>query len=127
MIRVNHWEDQKLNNSVTFVSNKLHPEQEPKTLSSCKEIVANSTTGIGDNVLAILSEVLNHRTHLANHCVSTNLMSEKANDGVVNKRGQALQVKNLFVSDGSQFTSSGAENPILNNCDTGVCQTGYFH
>lgn len=121
-----HWEDQKLNNSVKFVSNKLHPEQEPKTLSACKEIVVNSTTGIGDNVLATLSEVLNHRAYLANHCMSTNLMSTKAHDGVVSKWGHTLIVKNLFVSDGSQFTSSGAENPILNNCDTGVCQTECF-
>ena len=40
-------------------------------------------------------------------------MSEKARDGVVNAHGQTHDVKNLFVSDGSQFTTGGAENPTL--------------
>ncbi len=43
----------------------------------------------------------------------TNRMSEKAKDGVVNKFGQTHDIKNLFVSDGSQFTSSAACNPTL--------------
>ena len=49
----------------------------------------------------------------ASHNMGTNRMSAKASDGVVNKWGQAHDVKNLFVSDGSQFTSSGACNPTL--------------
>jgi choline dehydrogenase-like flavoprotein len=40
------------------------------------------------------------------HNLGTNRMSEKPRDGVVNKFGQAHDVKNLFISDGSQFTSS---------------------
>ena len=40
-------------------------------------------------------------------------MSAKASDGVVNKHGQTHDIKNLFISDGSQFTSGGAENPTL--------------
>ncbi len=32
-------------------------------------------------------------------------MSEKAQDGVVNKWGQTHDISNLFVSDGSQFTT----------------------
>ena len=32
---------------------------------------------------------------------------------VVNKWGQTHDIKNLFVSDGSQFTTGGAENPTL--------------
>ena len=47
------------------------------------------------------------------HNMGTNRMSEKARDGVVNKFGQTHDVKNLFVSDGSQFTSSAACNPTL--------------
>jgi choline dehydrogenase-like flavoprotein len=47
------------------------------------------------------------------HNLGTNRMSEKPRDGVVNKWGQAHDVKNLFVSDGSQFTTGGAENPTL--------------
>src|SRR6266849_2693141 len=47
------------------------------------------------------------------HNLGTNRMSEKPKDGVVNKFGQTHDVKNLFISDGSQFTSGGAENPTL--------------
>ena len=47
------------------------------------------------------------------HNMGTNRMSEKARDGVVNKFGQTHDVKNLFVSDGSQFTSGAACNPTL--------------
>jgi choline dehydrogenase-like flavoprotein len=47
------------------------------------------------------------------HNLGTNRMSAKARDGVVNKHGQTHDIKNLFVSDGSQFTTGGAENPTL--------------
>lgn len=49
----------------------------------------------------------------ASHNVGTNRMSARPADGVVNKWGQTHDIDNLFVSDGSQFTSSGAENPTL--------------
>ena len=47
------------------------------------------------------------------HNMGTNRMSEKPRDGVVNRWGQAHDVPNLFVSDGSQFTSGAACNPTL--------------
>lgn len=47
------------------------------------------------------------------HNLGTNRMSEKPKDGVVNKFGQTHDIKNLFVSDGSQFTSGAACNPTL--------------
>jgi choline dehydrogenase-like flavoprotein len=47
------------------------------------------------------------------HNLGTNRMSEKPRDGVVNKHGQSHDIKNLFVSDGSQFTTGAAENPTL--------------
>ena len=47
------------------------------------------------------------------HNLGTNRMSEKPEDGVVNKWGQTHEVKNLFISDGSQFTSGASENPTL--------------
>jgi choline dehydrogenase-like flavoprotein len=40
-------------------------------------------------------------------------MSANARDGVVNKYGQTHDIKNLFISDGSQFTSGAACNPTL--------------
>lgn len=47
------------------------------------------------------------------HNLGTNRMSENARDGVVNKWGQTHDIANLFVSDGSQFTTGAAENPTL--------------
>jgi len=47
------------------------------------------------------------------HNLGTNRMSEKPADGVVNKWGQSHDIANLFVSDGSQFTTGAAENPTL--------------
>jgi len=47
------------------------------------------------------------------HNLGTNRMSEKPTDGVVNKFGQTHDIPNLFISDGSQFTSGAAENPTL--------------
>lgn len=47
------------------------------------------------------------------HNLGTNRMSEKPEDGVVNKWGQTHEIKNLFISDGSQFTTGASENPTL--------------
>ena len=47
------------------------------------------------------------------HNLGTNRMSEKAQDGVVNRWGQTHDIANLFVSDGSQFTTGASENPTL--------------
>ena len=47
------------------------------------------------------------------HNLGTNRMSANARDGVVNKWGQTHDIKNLFISDGSQFTTGAAENPTL--------------
>ena len=47
------------------------------------------------------------------HNLGTNRMSAKAQDGVVNKWGQTHDIENLFVSDGSQFTTGASENPTL--------------
>jgi choline dehydrogenase-like flavoprotein len=40
-------------------------------------------------------------------------MSENARDGVVNKWGRTHDIPNLYVSDGSVFTTGAAENPTL--------------
>lgn len=47
------------------------------------------------------------------HNLGTNRMSAKPEDGVVNGFGQSHDIPNLFVSDGSVFTTSAAENPTL--------------
>ena len=47
------------------------------------------------------------------HNLGTNRMSENPRDGVVNRWGQSHDIPNLFVSDGSEFTTGAAENPTL--------------
>jgi len=60
------------------------------------------------------------------HNLGTNRMSEKAKDGVVNKHGQSHDIRNLFVSDGSQFTTGGAENPTLTIVSLAIRQADYI-
>jgi choline dehydrogenase-like flavoprotein len=60
------------------------------------------------------------------HNLGTNRMSENARDGVVNKHGQTHDIKNLFVSDGSQFTTGGAENPTLTIVTLAIRQADYI-
>lgn len=62
----------------------------------------------------------------ASHNMGTNRMSERARDGVVNRWGQSHDIKNLFVSDGSQFTSSGTENPTLTIVALAIRQADYI-
>jgi choline dehydrogenase-like flavoprotein len=40
-------------------------------------------------------------------------MGKSAKTSVVNAYGQSHDISNLFVSDGSQFTTGAAENPTL--------------
>ena len=47
------------------------------------------------------------------HNLGTCRMSARARDGVCDKWGRTHDVPNLFISDGSQFTAGGAENPTL--------------
>ncbi len=47
------------------------------------------------------------------HNLGTNRMSERPEDGVVDRNGRTHDVPNLYVSDGSQFTTGAAENPTL--------------
>ncbi|NMG74190.1 GMC family oxidoreductase [Aromatoleum diolicum] len=62
----------------------------------------------------------------AAHNLGTNRMSAKASDGVVNKWGQAHDVKNLFISDGSQFASSAVANPTLTIVALAIRQAEYI-
>ena len=47
------------------------------------------------------------------HNLGTCRMSEKARDGVCDKNGKSHDIANLFISDGSQFTTGASENPTL--------------
>ncbi len=60
------------------------------------------------------------------HNLGTNRMSENPRDGVVNKWGQTHDIKNLFISDGSQFTTGAAENPTLTIVTLAIRQADYI-
>lgn len=42
------------------------------------------------------------------------------------KHGQTHDIENLFVSDGSQFTTGGAENPTLTIVTLAIRQADYI-
>ena len=71
--------------------------------------------GRGEAVYNAVGAVKTFRTppYPSTHNLGTNRMSADAKDGVVNQHGQTHDIKNLFVSDGSQFTTGAAENPTL--------------
>ena len=60
------------------------------------------------------------------HNLGTCRMSENPRDGVCNKFGQTHDVRNLFISDGSQFTTGGAENPTLTIVSLAIRQAEYI-
>ena len=60
------------------------------------------------------------------HNLGTCRMSDNPRDGVCNRFGQAHDVKNLFISDGSQFTTGGAENPTLTIVTLAIRQAEYI-
>ncbi len=60
------------------------------------------------------------------HNLGTCRQSADARDGVCNKFGQTHEVKNLFISDGSQFTTSAAENPTLTIVALAIRQAEYI-
>ena len=60
------------------------------------------------------------------HNLGTCRQSARREEGVCNKWGQAHDVKNLFISDGSQFTTSTAENPTLTIVALAIRQADYI-
>ena len=60
------------------------------------------------------------------HNLGTNRMAASARDGVVNQWGQTHDIDNLFVSDGSQFTTGAAENPTLTIVALAIRQAEYL-
>jgi choline dehydrogenase-like flavoprotein len=62
----------------------------------------------------------------ATHNLGANRMSEKPSDGVVNAYGQSHDISNLFISDGSQFPTSSAENPTLTIVALAIRQAEYI-
>ena len=60
------------------------------------------------------------------HNLGTCRMSGKPDDGVCNAYGQTHEIGNLFISDGSQFTTGAAENPTLTIVTLAIRQADYI-
>jgi choline dehydrogenase-like flavoprotein len=69
----------------------------------------------GENVYKAAGAIRTFRTppYPSTHNLGTCRMGAKAADSVCNSFGQTHDISNLFISDGSQFTTGGAENPTL--------------
>ena len=60
------------------------------------------------------------------HNLGTCRMSENPDAGVVDRWGRSHEIPNLFVSDGSQFTSALAGNPTLTIVALAIRQAGHI-
>jgi choline dehydrogenase-like flavoprotein len=82
----------------------------------------------GQAVYAAAGALKSFRTppYPSTHNLGTCRMSTKASDGVCNKFGQTHDIKNLFISDGSQFTTGGAENPTLTIVTLAIRQADFI-
>ena len=82
----------------------------------------------GERVYQAAGAVRTFRTppYPSTHNLGTCRMSARAQDGVCNKWGQTHDIKNLFISDGSQFTTGGAENPTLTIVTLAIRQADYI-
>ncbi|WP_088286302.1 GMC family oxidoreductase [Ideonella sp. A 288] len=69
----------------------------------------------GEKVYKAAGAIKTFRTppYPSTHNLGTCRMGASAADSVCNGFGQTHDVPNLFISDGSQFTTGGAENPTL--------------
>ncbi len=82
----------------------------------------------GERIYQAAGAIKTFRTppYPSTHNLGTNRMSAKPSEGVVNKWGQTHDISNLFISDGSQFTSGGAENPTLTIVTLAIRQADYI-
>jgi choline dehydrogenase-like flavoprotein len=69
----------------------------------------------GEKVYKAAGAIRTYRTppYPSTHNLGTARMGKDAKDSVCNSFGQTHDISNLFISDGSQFTTGGAENPTL--------------
>ena len=82
----------------------------------------------GQRVYAAAGAVKSFRTppYPSTHNLGTCRMGASAKNSVCNGHGQSHDVGNLFISDGSQFTTGGAENPTLTIVTLAIRQAEYI-
>ena len=82
----------------------------------------------GEKVYQAVGAYDTHRTppYPSTHNLGTARMSERPEDGVVDKWGRTHDVPNLFISDGSAFTTGAAANPTLTIVALAIRQAEYI-
>ena len=82
----------------------------------------------GQRVYAAAGAVKSFRTppYPSTHNLGTCRMGADAKTSVCNAHGQTHDIPNLFISDGSQFTTGGAENPTLTIVTLAIRQAEYI-
>ncbi|MDM0113651.1 GMC family oxidoreductase [Variovorax sp. J22R133] len=82
----------------------------------------------GQRVYKAAGAVKSFRTppYPSTHNLGTCRMGANAKDSVCNAHGQTHDIPNLFISDGSQFTTGGAENPTLTIVTLAIRQAEYI-
>ena len=88
----------------------------------------NHAFGQGEKIYKAAGAIKTFRTppYPSTHNLGTCRMSANARDGVCNGFGQTHDIGNLFISDGSQFTTGGAENPTLTIVTLAIRQADYI-
>ncbi|MEO8938380.1 MAG: GMC family oxidoreductase [Burkholderiaceae bacterium] len=82
----------------------------------------------GQRIYAAAGATKSFRTppYPSTHNLGTCRMGASTADSVCNAHGQTHDIPNLFISDGSQFTSGGAENPTLTIVTLAIRQADYI-
>ncbi|HET9976322.1 MAG TPA: GMC family oxidoreductase [Burkholderiaceae bacterium] len=82
----------------------------------------------GEKVYKAAGAIRTYRTppYPSTHNLGTARMGRDAKDSVCNSFGQTHDIANLFISDGSQFTTGGAENPTLTIVTLAIRQADYI-
>lgn len=82
----------------------------------------------GEKVYQAAGAIRTFRTppYPSTHNLGTCRMGASAKDSVCNAYGQTHDIGNLFISDGSQFTTGGAENPTLTIVTLAIRQAEYI-
>ncbi|MCW5237324.1 GMC family oxidoreductase [Verminephrobacter eiseniae] len=88
----------------------------------------NHAFGQGERIYRAAGAIKTFRTppYPSTHNMGTCRMGASARDSVCNAYGQTHDIPNLFISDGSQFTTGGAENPTLTIVTLAIRQADYI-
>jgi len=82
----------------------------------------------GEKVYKAAGAIRTYRTppYPSTHNLGTARMGASAATSVCNSFGQTHDIANLFISDGSQFTTGGAENPTLTIVSLAIRQADHI-